>query len=91
MNDKVQEVIAYAESNVDVRIAHIPTLFPETPLEDYIQLNHGQIIKTFWQRDRLDLETGVRIYILEQKDLDRNPVTSYLYFGKYKFPVSYEG
>ena len=45
VNDKVQEVIAYAESNVDVRIAHIPTLFPETPLEDYIQLNHGQLAK----------------------------------------------
>ena len=58
-NDKVQEVIAYAENNVDVRIAHIPPRFPETPLTDCIQLNHGQIIKTFRQKDRYNLETGV--------------------------------
>ena len=89
-NDKVQEIIAYAESNVDVRIAHIPSLFPGTHLEDYIQLNHGQIIKNFRQRDRFNLETEVRIYKLERKNLDNNPISSYSYFGKYKFPVSYK-
>ena len=62
-----------------------------SPLEDYIQLNYGQIIKTFRQRNRFNLQTGVRIYKLEKKDLDYNLIPSYLYFGKYRFPVSYEG
>ena len=90
-NDKVQEVIAYAESNVDVRIAHVPPRFPETPLFDYIQLNHGQIIKTFRQKDCYNLETGVRIFKLEQKDLENNPIPSFLFFEKYKLLVKYEG
>ena len=90
-NDKVQEVIAYAESNVDVRILHVPPRFPETPLFDYIQLNHGQIIKTFRQKDRYNLETGVRIFKLERKNLENNPIPSFLFFGKYKFLVKYEG
>ena len=59
VNDKVQKVTAYAESNVDVRIAHIPPRFLETPLTYYIRLNHGQIIKTFRRKHRYNLETGV--------------------------------
>ena len=90
VNDKIQEVTAYAESNVDVRIAHNPPRFFETPLTDYIQLNHGQIIKTFRQNDRYNLETGVPIFKFGQKDLENNPIPSFLHFGKYKFPVKYE-
>ena len=89
-NDKVQEVTDYADSNVDVRISH-PPRFPETPLTDYIQLNHGQIIKTFRQKDCYNLETGVRIFKLEQKGLENNPIPSFLSFRKYKFPVKCEG
>ena len=59
VNYKVQKVTAYAESNVDVRIAHIFPRFPETPLTDYIQLNHGQIIKTFRRKHSYNLEIGI--------------------------------
>ena len=90
-NSKVKNVLAHADSMRDVRVSYVPPNFPEQPILDYITLNHGQIEKTYRLKDVYGVQTGTRIYKLQRKDLETKPIPSYLYFGKYKFSVKYEG
>ena len=74
----------------DVRVNYIPPHFPDQPIVDCIMLNHGQTENPYRMKDIYGIQTGTRIYKLQKKDLEAKPISSYLYFGKYKFSVKYE-
>ena len=39
----------------------------------------------------MGIQTGTRVFKLQREKLEENPIPSYLYFGKYKFGVRYQG
>ena len=41
--------------------------------------------------DRFNIQTRTRVFKFEREKLEENPIPSYLYFGKYKFHVRYQG
>ena len=90
-NPKVKDVLAHADNMRDVRLSYVPPNFPEQPIIDYMTLNHGQIEKTYRLKDIYGIQTGTRVYKLQRRVLEVKPIPSYLYFGKYKFVVKYEG
>ena len=90
-NSKIKDELAHADSMRDVRVSYVPPNFPEQPTLDCITLNHGQIEKTYRLKNVYGVQTGTRIYKPQRKDLETKPITRYLYFGKYKFSVKYEG
>ena len=90
-NPKVKDVLAHVDNIRDVRLSYVPPNFPEQPIIDYMTLNHGQIEKTYRLKDIYGIQTGTRVYKLQRRDLEVKPIPSYLYFGKYKFAVKYEG
>ena len=77
-NSKVKDVLAHADSMRDTRVSNVPPNFPEQPILDYITLNHEQIEKTYRLKDVYEVQTGTRIYKLQRKDLETNPIPSYL-------------
>ena len=75
---------------VEVRIDFIPPGFPSEPILAYLKQNHGEIIGTPIRiTDRFNIQTGTRVFKMIRENLETNPITSYLYFGKYKFRVRY--
>ena len=90
--ESVQNVLAHAYTVVEVRIDFIPLGFPTEPISEYLINNHGEILTTPIRiTDRFNIRTGTRVFKLERKNLDNNPIPSYLYFGQYKFRVRYQG
>ena len=90
--ESVQNVSAHADTVVEVRIDFIPPGFPTEPISKYLMNNHGEILTTPIRiTDRFNIQTGTRVFKLERKNLDNNPIPSYLYFGQYKFRVCYQG
>ena len=41
--------------------------------------------------DRFNIQTETRVFKMERKNLETNPIPSNLYFGQYKFRVRYQG
>ena len=88
----VQNVTAHTDTVVEVRIDFIPPRFPTEPISEYLINNHGEISTTPIRiTDRFNIQTGTRVFKMERKNLDNNPIASYLYFGQYKFRVRYQG
>jgi len=88
----VNDATAYADTLTEVRIDYIPPNFPSEPISEYLQHNHGEIINgPIRIADRFNIQTGTRVYKLERKSLESNPILSFLYFGKYKFRTRYSG
>ena len=90
--DSIRSASAYADRVVEVRIDFIPPGFPTEPISAYLEQNHGEIIGTPIRiSDRFNIQTGTRVSKVIRENLETNPITSYLYFGKYKFRVRYAG
>ena len=90
--DSIRSASAYADRVVKVRIDFIPPRFPTEPISAYLEQNHGEIIGTPIRiSDRFNIQTGTRVFKMIREYLETNPITSYLYFGKYKFRVRYAG
>ena len=90
--DSVRNAIAHADTVVEVRVDFIPPGFPTDPIKNYLEQHHGELLRTPIRiTDRFNIQTGTRVLKLERKKLEENPIPSYLYFGKYKFRVRYQG
>ena len=89
--ESVQNATAHADTVVEVRIDFIPPGFPTEPISEYLINNHGEILTTPIRiSDRFNIQTGTRVFKMEKKTLETNPIPSYLYFGQYKFRVRYQ-
>ena len=90
--DSIRSASAYADRVVEVRIDFISPGFPTEPISAYLEQNHGEIIGTPIRiSDRFNIQTGTRFFKIIRENLETNPITSYLYLGKYKFRVRYAG
>ena len=90
--ESIRSATAYADRVVEVRIDFIPPGFPSEPILAYLEQNHGEIVGTpICIADRFNIQTGTRVFKMIRENLETNPITSYLYFGKYKFRVRYAG
>ena len=90
--DSVRNAIAHADNVVEVRIDFIPPGFPTDPIKTYLEQNHGELLGTPIRiTDRFNIQTGTRVFKLEREKLEEHLIPSYLFFGKYKFRVRYQG
>ena len=90
--DSVRNAIAHADTVVEVRVDFIPPGFPTDPIKNYLEQHHGELLGTPIRiTDRFNIQTGTRVFKLEREKLEENPIPSYLYFGKYKFRIRYQG
>ena len=90
--ESIRSATAYADRVVEVRIDFIPPGFPSEPILAYLEQNHGEIVGTPIRiANRFNIQTGTRVFKMIRENLETNPITSYLYFGKYKFRVRYAG
>ena len=90
--ESIQNATAHADTVFEVRIDFIPPGFPTEPISEYLNNNHGEILTTpICISNRSDIQTGTRVFKMERKNLETNPIPSYLYFGQYKFRVRYQG
>ena len=90
--ESVQNVSAHADTVVEVGIDFILPVFPTEPISEYLIKNHGEIFTTPIRiTDRFNIQTGTRVFKMERKNLDNNPIPGCLYFGQYKFRVRYQG
>ena len=90
--ESIRTATAHADTMVEVRIDFIPPGFPSEPITNYLEQNHGELLATPIRiSDRFNIQTGTRVFKLERKKLEENPTPSYLFFGKYKFRVRYQG
>ena len=90
--DSIRSATAHADTVVEVRVDFIPPGFPTDPIKSYLEQNHGELLRTPIRiSDRFNIQTGTRVFKLEREKLDENPIPSYLYFGKYKFRIRYQG
>ena len=90
--DSVRNAAADADTVFEVRRDTIPPGFPTDPITTYLEPNHGELLGTPIRiTDRFNIQTETRVFKLERKILEENPIPSYLYFGQYKFRVRYQG
>ena len=90
--DSVRNTIAHADTVVEVRVDFIPPGFPTDPIKTYLEQNHGELLGTPIRiSDRFNIQTGTRAFKLEREQQEEYPIPSYLFFGKYKFRVRYQG
>ena len=90
--DSIQSATAHADTVVEVRVDFISPGFPIDPIKNYLEQNHGELLGTPIRISvRFNIQTGTRVFKLEREKLEENPILSYLYFGKYKFRVRYQG
>ena len=90
--DSIRSATAHADTVVEVRVDFIPPGFPTDPIKNYLEQNHGKLLETPIRiTDRFNIQIGTRVFKLEREKLEENPIPSYLYFGKYKFRVRYQG
>ena len=86
--ESFQNASAHADTVVEVRIDFIPPGFPTEPISEYLNNNHGEILNPPIRiSDLFNIQTGTRVFKMERKNLETNPIPSYLYFGQYKFCV----
>ena len=90
--NSIRSATAYADRVVEVRINFILPLFPSEPISAYLEQNHGEIIGTPIRiTERFNIQTGTRVFKMIRENLETNPITSYLYFGIYKFRLRNAG
>ena len=90
--DSIKTATAHADTVVEVRIDFIPPGFPSEPITEYLMQNYGKVLNTPIRiSDRYNIQTGTRVFKMDRENLEKNPIPSYLYFGKYKFRTRYEG
>ena len=90
--DSIRSAIAHADTVVEIRVDFIPPGFPTDTIKIYLEQNHGELFGTpIRVTDRFNIQTGTRVFKLEREKLEEHPIPSYLYFGKYKFCVRYQG
>ena len=90
--DSIKTATAHADTTVEVRIDFIPPGFPSEPITEFLLQNHGEVLNTPIRiSDRYNIQTGTRVFKMDRENLEKNPIPSYLYFGKYKFRTRYEG
>ena len=90
--DSIKIATAHADTVVEVRIDFIPPRFPSEPITEYLMQNHGKVLNTPIRiSDRYNIQTGTRVFKMDRENLEKNPIPSYLFFGKYKFRTRYEG
>ena len=90
--DSIRSATAHADTVVEVRMDFISLGFPTNPIKTYLEQNHSELLGTSIRiTDRFSIQTGTRVFKLEREKLEENPIPSYLYFGKYKFRVRYQG
>ena len=78
----VQNASAHADTVVEVCIDFIPAGFPTEPSPEYLNINYGKILTTPIRiSDRFNIQTGTRVFKMERKNLETNPIPIYLYFG----------
>ena len=90
----IRTATAHADTVVEVRIDFIPPGFPSEPITNYLEQNHGELLATLIRisdTGRFNIQTGTRVFKLQREKLEENPIPSYLFFGKYKFRVRYQG
>ena len=91
-SDFVRDVVAHADSVTEVRIDFIPPRFPTDPISEYLTSRHGEILQTLVRiSNRYNIHNGTRVFKMQRKSLETNPIPSFLYFAKYKFRVRYSG
>ena len=84
--ESIQNATAHEDTVVEVRIDFIPPGFPTEPISEYLNNNHGEISATPIRiSNRFNIQTETRVSKRERKNLETNPIPSYLYFGQYKF------
>ena len=90
--DSIKIATAHADTVVEIRIDFIPPGFPSEPITEYLMQNHGEVLNTPIRiSDRYNIQTGTRVFKMDRENLEKNPIPSYLFFGKYKFRTRYEG
>ena len=90
--DSIRSATAHADTVVEVRVDFIPPGFPTDPIKNYLEQHHGELLGTPIRiTDRFNIQVGTRVFKLERQKLEENSIPSYLYFGKYKFRVRYQG
>ena len=90
--ESIRTAAAHADTVVEVRIDFIPPGFPSEPITNYLKQNHGDLLANPIRiSDRFNIQTGTRVFKLQREKLEENPIPSYLFFGKYKFRVRYQG
>ena len=90
--ESIRSATAHADTVVEVRVDFIPPGFPTDPIKNYLEQNHGELLGTPIRiSDRFNIQTATRVFKLEREKLEENPIPSYLFFGKYKFRVRYQG
>ena len=90
--DSIKIATAHRDTVVEVRIDFIPPGFPLEPITEYLMQNHGEVLNTPIRiSDRYNIQTGTRVFKIDRENLEKNPIPSYVFFGKYKFRTRYEG
>ena len=90
--DSIKIATAHADTVVEVQIDFIPPGFPSEPITEYLKQNHGEVLNTPIRiSDRYNIQTGTRVFKMDKENLEKNPIPSDLFFGKYKFRTRYEG
>ena len=90
--ESVKNAMAHADTVVEVRIDFIPPGFPSESIIEYLIHNHSEILDTLIRiTGRYNIQTGTRVFKMNRKKLQQNPIPSYLYFGKYKLRTRYQG
>ena len=88
--DLVRKSTAHADSAVEVRIDFISPGLLTDPITANLEQNRGELLGTpICISDRFNIQTETRVFKLERKKLEENPIPRYLYFGQYKFRVRY--
>ena len=90
--ESVKNATVHADTVVEIRIDFIPPGFPSEPIIEYLIHNHGEILDTPIRiTDGYNIQTGTRVFKMDREKLQQNSISSYLYFGKYKFRTRYQG
>ena len=84
--ESIRSSTAYADRVVKVCINFIPPGFPTEPIAAHLEQNHGKFIGISIRiSGRFNIQTGSKVFKMIRENLKTNPITSYLYFEKYKF------
>ena len=90
--ESFKNATAHADTVVEVRIDFILPGFPSEPIIEYLIHNHGEILDTPIRiTDGYNIQTRTRVFKMDREKLQQNPITSYLYFGNYKFRTRNQG
>ena len=90
--ESIRTATANSDTVVEVRIDFIPPGRLSEPITNYLEPNHGELLATPIRiSDRFNIQTGTKVFKLQREKLEENPIRSYLFFGKYKFRVRYQG